>query len=335
MIKRIALALCMGGAVAVLFAAGAGEQAKPAAEAKKIVLRFADVHPETNPTGKADLAFCDEIEKKSNGRIVVQRYLGGQLGDEKEYIEQLQMGSLDLCRVSSAPMGQFNEQMNVFAFPYLFKDSDHFWKVLSGNIGRDLFRGLEKSGFYGIAYFDAGTRDFFTNKPIHRIADLKGLKIRSMQNEICIAGINILGASAVPMGYSEQYSATKQGVVNGAENNPPSYFATSMFEVAPYYIHDGHVRIPDIVIGSKVALDKLSAEDRKIIIEAGFKAEEIQRGIWDKAVQDAIKELTAKGTVFYTPNTEEMKDFRDAVAPVYAKYGAKYATTIDSIRKVE
>jgi len=316
-----------------LFAAGQSESVGTPEE--PIVLRFADIHPANNPTGKADIAFAEAIERNSNGRIKVELYLGGQLGDEKEYIEQIQMGSLDLCRVSAAPMGQFNEQMNVYTFPYLFKDADHFWEVLSGQIGRELFRGLEKAGVYGFAYFDAGTRDFFTNKPINSLADLQGLKIRSMQNEICIAGINALGASAVPMGYSEQYSATKTGVVNGAENNPPSYLATSMYEVAPYYIHDMHVRIPDIVIGSKIALDKLSAEDLQAIVDAGVEAEKIQRELWDQSVADAIEELEKLGTTFYTPTEKDLADFRAAVQPVYEKYGAKYQDIINRIRALE
>ena len=316
----------------VCFAGGKKEEAT---KDNPIVLRFADIHPETNPVGKADIEFCKAIERNSNGRIKVELYLGGQLGDEKEYIEQLQMGSLDLARVSAGPMGQFNEQMNVYAFPFLFNNADHFWEVLSGEIGRDLYKGLEDSGFYGIAYFDAGTRDFFTNRKVNSIEDLKGLKIRSMQNEICIAGINALGASAVPMGYSEQYSATKQGVVNGAENNPPSYLATSMYEVAPFYIHDGHVRIPDIVIGSKLALDKLSTENRQAIIDAGVEAEKIQRKLWDESVADAIKILEKKGVTFYTPTEAEMKVFRDAVAPVYTKYGKKYQEVINRIKSVE
>ena len=331
--KTLIVLLVLGIVSGISFAGGQKDSA--ASENKPIVLRFADIHPETNPVGQADIAFCKAIEKNSNGRIKVELYLGGQLGDEKEYIEQLQMGSLDLCRVSAGPMGQFSEQMNVYAFPFLFKNADHFWKVLSGDIGRDLYKGLESSGFYGIAYFDAGTRDFFTNKQVKNIDDLKGLKIRSMQNEICIAGINALGASAVPMGYSEQYSATKQGVVNGAENNPPSYLATSMYEVAPYYVHDGHVRIPDIVIGSKLALDKLTAEDRQAIIDAGVEAEIIQRELWDKSVKEAIKVLEEKGTTFYTPTDAEMDAFRKAVEPVYAKYGAKYRATIDRISAAE
>ena len=316
-----------------LFAAGQTEAVGTPEE--PIVLRFADVHPANNPTGKADIAFAEAIERNSNGRIKVELYLGGQLGDEKEYIEQIQMGSLDLCRVSAAPMGQFNDQMNVYSFPYLFANADHFWEVLSGEIGRELFRGLEKAGVYGIAYFDAGTRDFFTDKQVNTIEDLQGLKIRSMQNEICIAGINALGASAVPMGFSEQYSATKTGVVNGAENNPPTYLNGSMYEVAPYYIHDEHVRIPDIVIGSKIALDKLRDEDMQAIIDAGVEAEKIQRALWDEAVQAAIVESTKLGATFYTPTAAEMAEFRAAVEPVYEKYGDKYQDIINRIRALE
>ena len=329
--KKIMVTLLLVLLTVSLFAAGG----KEAASAEKpIVLRFADIHPANNPTGKADIAFAEAIERNSNGRIKVELYLGGVLGDEKEYIEQIQMGSLDLCRVSAAPMGQFNDQMNVYTFPYLFNDADHFWTVLSGEIGRELFRGLEGAGVYGFAYFDAGTRDFFTDKPVRTVEDLRGLKIRSMQNEICIAGINALGASAVPMGYSEQYSATKTGVVNGAENNPPTYLNGSMYEVAPYYIHDEHVRIPDIVIGSKIALDKLSPEDFQAIVDAGVEAEKIQRELWEAAVKEAIIEAEKLGATFYTPTEAELAGFRAAVQPVYARYGAKYQGLIDRIRAI-
>jgi TRAP-type C4-dicarboxylate transport system substrate-binding protein len=229
-------------------------------------------------------------------------------------------------------MGQFNELMNVYTFPYLFKNADHFWETLSGDIGRELFKGLEGAGVYGFAYFDAGTRDFFTDKPVRSIEDLAGLKVRSMQNEICIAGINALGASAVPMGYSERYSATKTGVVNGAENNPPTYLNGSMYEVAPYYIHDEHVRIPDIVIGSKIALDKLSNEDLQAIIDAGVEAEKIQRELWDASVKEAIEKAKSYGATFYTPTEADFTAFRTAVQPVYDKYGDKYQDIINRIR---
>ena len=322
-------ALAMGS----LAANGKGESSGTSDE--PIVLRMAETHPESHPTGQASLEFGKAVERLSNGRLKVDVYLGGQLGDEKECVEQVQMGSIDFCRVSVAPLSQINDDMNVYSFPYLFKNADHFWHVLSGDIGRELFKGLESSGFYGVAYMDAGTRDFFTDKQVKLVGDLDGLKIRSMQNEICIAGINALGASAVPMGYSEQYSAIKTGVVNGAENNPPSYLATSIYEVAPYYINDGHVRIPDIILGSKLALDKLSAEDMQAIIQAGIEAEKIQRNLWEKGVSKAVQDLESKGATFYTPSEAELDGFRAAVEPVYAKYGGKYEDIINKIRALD
>lgn len=314
-----------------IFANGDQESAKE----KVIVLRLAEVHVEGYPTADGNAAFARLVEEKTDGRIRVDCYFGGQLGGEKSYIEQLQMGSLDFARVSAGPMALFSDNMGVYSFPYLFKDADHFRKVLGGEIGKKLFSELEDSGFYGITYFDAGSRDFYSKTPVQNMVDLKGLKIRSMQNEICIAGINATGASAVPMAFTELYSAMQQGVVDGAENNPPTYLTQSHYEVAPYYIHDAHVRIPDVLIGSKIVMDKLSAEDRQAIFEAGVEAAVIQQEKWDIYVEKAIEEATAKGATFFTPDAKFFNDMRAASSVVYDTYGEDYKEIIESIQAVE
>ncbi len=200
------------------------------AQAKPIVLRLAETHPKGYPTELGDEEFARLVKERSGGRIVIEVYPGSQLGEEKAVIEQVQFGAIDLTRVSISPLASFVPKLNAFQMPYLYRDSDHMWKVLKGDIGKELLASLEPFGFIGLGWFDGGARSFYNSKkPVRTPADLKGLKIRVQESELMMGLVRAFGAVPTPMPYGEVYSGLQTGVIDGAENNPPSYFSASHY----------------------------------------------------------------------------------------------------------
>ena len=225
---------------------------------KTIVLRLAETHPQDYPTTRGDYEFARLVKERSGGRIVIEVYPGSQLGQEKAVIEQVQFGAIDLTRVSISPVAAFVPRLNAFQMPYLYRDETHMWKVLKGDIGKELLASLEPFGFIGLGWFESGARNFYNSKrPIRTPADLKGLKIRVQESELMMGLVSAFGAVPTPMAFGEVYSALQTGVVDGAENNWPSYFSTSHYEVAKYITLDEHTRVPEIIIGSKISLGRL------------------------------------------------------------------------------
>ncbi|MDR3593164.1 MAG: TRAP transporter substrate-binding protein, partial [Negativicutes bacterium] len=272
------------------------------------------------------------LEERSKGRIKMQVYAGAQLGQEKETIEMTQMGTVALSRVNTAPLVGFVPQMGVFSMPYLFRDADHFWKVLEGPVGAQMAKELEKSNLVGLAWIDSGARSFYTrNTPIDSPAQAKGQKIRVQQSKIFVDMINSLGASATPMDYGEVYSGLQTGLVDGAENNPPSLWAMKHYESAKYFSLDEHARVPEMIIMSKKVWDSLSPDDQKLVKQAAIDAGVFERELWAKYTEESMKNLAAKGVVISRPDKEA---FRKAVEPMYQKY-PEYKEVIAQIQAVK
>nr|WP_246110755.1 TRAP transporter substrate-binding protein [Thermosediminibacter litoriperuensis] len=302
------------------------EQGKP-----QLVLKLAENQPEDYPTTIGDKEFARIVEEKTNGRIKIEVYAGGQLGDEKSVIEAVQMGGIDFARVNAQPLSDFAKPLRVLSLPYLFDNEEHLWKVLDGQIGEELLDTLKEANMIGLAYYDSGARSFYNNKrEVKTPADLKGLKIRVQQSELMVSLVEALGASATPMPYGEVYSALQTGVIDGAENNWPSYYSTSHYEVAKYYTLDNHTRTPEVVIASKALWDKLSDEDKKIIKEAARASEEVQKKAWKEYEQRAIEAVKAKGNII--TEVTDLKPWQDAVKPLYDKFGAEYKDLIERIK---
>ena len=216
--------------------------------------------------------------------------------------------------------------------PYLFRDEDHLWKVLDGPIGKGLLKGMESSNLVGLAYYDSGARSFYTKgKPIKTLADMKGLKIRVQPAKVFIDMVNILGASATPMNYGEVYSGLQTGIIDGAENNPPSLWTSNHYEVAKYYSLDEHSRVPEVLIMSKKVWDGLSPDDQKLIAQAAQESVVEHKKLWNEFVQKSMDELKVKGVVFLKP---DKAPFEKAVQPVYAKY-PEYKDLISQIQAVK
>lgn len=304
------------------------------AQAKPIVLRLAETHPKGYPTEMGDEEFARLVKERSNGRIVIEVYPGSQLGEEKAVIEQVQFGAIDLTRVSISPLASFVPRLNAFQMPYLYRDPEHMWKVLKGDIGKELLASLEPFGFIGLGWFDGGSRSFYNSKKAVRTpADLKGMKIRVQESELMLDLVRSFGAIPTPMPYGEVYSGLQTGVIDGAENNPPSYYSASHFEVAKFYTLDEHTMVPEIVIGSKISLSRLSEADQNLIRQAAFDAIDYQRTQWNAYVKLSMDKVTSAGCIIIpiSDKTEWMK----AVDPMYKKQSKEIQDLVARIRAVK
>jgi len=304
-----------------LFASGSPEASgQGAAEKKTYEWSLASVLPESHPVHQSLVFFAKKVEEKTGGGIQITVYGGGQLGQEKDYIEGVQLGTIDIAKVSSAPLGQFSESLQVLSLPFMFRNQEHQHAVLNGEVGQRLMADLEKNGFKGLTFLDSGFRSVTTKtKAIRTPEDLKGLKIRVMKSEPLIDTINAFSATAVPMGQSEVYVALQQGVIDGWENNEPTVIAFNMQEVAPYYSYTRHVSIPDIMIMNADAFNGLPADYQKAIMDAAAETAPYHTKIWNDYVNTAKSELAAKGMKFNEVNN--IKDFQKAAAPIYDQYG--------------
>jgi len=299
-------------------------------EVKPIVLRMADVHNDGYPTVMGDREFARLVEERTDGRIKIEVYPGGQLGDEKTVIEQVQFGAIDLTRTSISPLTEFQKKLSVLMLPYLYRDKDHMFSVLDGEIGEEFLNDLTEVNMIGLSWYDSGARSFYNSKrPIETVADLDGLKIRVQKSEIMLDLVKSLGASPTPMAFSEVYSALQTGVIDGAENNWPSYLSTSHYEVAKYYTVDEHTRVPEMILMSNMTYEKLSEEDQKIIKQAAIEGAVYEREQWAKQIKEAEEEIVANGNIITRLDSKD--EFQKAVMPLYEKYGAEYTDLIQKI----
>jgi len=300
---------------------------------EEIVLRLAETHPGDYPTTLGDIEFARLVEEKTNGRIRIEVYHSKQLGEEKDAIEQVQFGAIDFTRVSVGPMTEFSPELAVVALPYMYSSADHMWKVLNSEIGDKFLQGLESSNFIGLGWYDGGARSFYNSvRPIEKLEDLKGLKFRVMQSELMVDMVEALGASPTPMPYGEVYSAIQTHVIDGAENNWPSYDTSSHFEVAKYYTLDEHLRVPEILIASKIVMDKIPADDMALIKEAAYESQLFQREKWAEKVKESEKKIREAGNEIIALPADKKAEFSAAMKPVWEKYGKGYEDIIDAIQ---
>jgi tripartite ATP-independent transporter DctP family solute receptor len=301
----------------------------------QIVLRAADNQPDDYPTVQGLYFMADYLNAATDGRIQMEVFSGGQLGDERSTIEQVQLGVLDIVRTSTSPVGEFYAPMGVFSLPFIFRDEVHFWKVVQGPIGRELLDGLESADMIGLAYYDSGSRNFYTTeRPIRSVADLQGLRIRTQQSQVVLDMMELLGADPVPMAFGEVYSSLQTGVIDGAENNFPSYgpFGVRHYEVAPYFTLNAHARVPEIVMISKATWDSLSAEDQQLVREAALASVPVQAALWAALVAESREAVEAAGSEIITVDIQE---FQDAMAPLYDQYGPQFGDLLERILATE
>ncbi len=298
------------------------------------VLKLAHGLDITHPVHKGMEYLAEKLDEKSRGHIRIDIYPGGQLGNERELIELLQIGSLAMTKVSAAPMESFVPEMKIFGIPYLFRNSDHFWKVLQSDLGRELLLKGEPYFLRGLCYFDAGSRSFYTrNTPIRTPADLKGLKIRVMKSITAVKMVRSLGGSATPISWGELYTSLQQGVIDGAENNLPSFYLSHHYEVCKYYSVDQHTAIPDILLISTKVWNKLSSREQNWLEEAVAEAVPFQRKLWREAGREAMRKIReAKVQVIYP----DKGPFLHKTEALYKSYkNTPMGELIEEIKKIK
>jgi tripartite ATP-independent transporter DctP family solute receptor len=316
--KSIPIPALLAACIASTALLGCDKPKEGAGPVEPVVLRLAETHPADYPTTRGDFKFAELAELYSEGRIKIEVYPSAQLGEEKAAIEQVQFGAIDFTRTSISPMAAFAPQLNALQLPYVFRDGDHEFKVLKGQIGDELLSSGDANGFVGLAWYDSGSRNFYTTKKLVKgPEDIKGLKIRVMQSDVPVKMINALGGVATPMAYGEVYSALQTGVIDGAENNWPSYLTSSHYEVAKYYVLDGHTRVPEILVASKITFDKLPAKDQEAIRKAAKDSMDYQIAEWKAFEKVAEEKIRASGVTI-----TELKDtsgFAAAMEKIYAE----------------
>jgi len=286
--------------------------------AQEIVLRSSDTHPDGYPTVEAVKHMSELLMERSGGRIAIEVYHSAQLGEEADTIEQTRFGVIDMNRVSMGPFNNLVPETKVPSLPYIFRSVDHMRTVMDGEIGDEILSAFEPHGLIGLAYYDAGARSFYNSRvPITSLEDLSGLKFRVMQSDLFVDMVQALGADAVPMPYGEVYSSIQTGVIDGAENNPPSYESSAHVEVAQYYTLDEHLIVPEVLVISKTTWDGLSAEDQDLIRQAAQDSVAHQRELWDAAEAEAMDTVRAAGAEILEVDKQP---FLDAMEPVYARY---------------
>jgi len=280
--------------------------------------RSSDVHPDDYPTVMAVKFMSDIIKQKTGGKDSIKVYPQSSLGSEKDTIEQTKIGALDFVRINVAPMNNICPETMVPTMPFLFRSTEHMRKVLDGPIGEEILKACEKQGYIGLAFYDSGSRSLYTvKKPVKTLADVKGLKIRVQQSDLWVAMLQAMGANATPMPYAEVYTALKTGVVDGAENNWPSYETSHHYEVAKYYAITDHSLAPEMLLMSKKIYDGLTPEEQKIIRAAAKESVPYMRKLWDEKEKKSRAAVEKGGAQIVEV---DKKSFSDAMKPVYDKF---------------
>lgn len=298
-------------------------------------LRSTDIHPTDYPTVEAVRHISKLLEERTKGRIKINVFHSAQLGQEKDTIEQTRFGVIDINRINMAPFNNLIPETNVPSLPFIFRSVEHMRTVMDGPIGDDLLKKFEAHDLIGLAFYDSGSRSFYNSKrPINSPADMKGLKIRVQQSDMFVSLVQALGANATPMPFGEVYSALQTGVIDGAENNWPSFESTRHYEVSKFYSLTDHSLSPEVLVMSKRSFEKLSKEDQAIMKAAAKESVIKMRELWDAREKASEAKVRAGGAQI---NKVEKQPFIDAMAPVYAKFvtDAKLKDMVAAIQAVK
>ena len=290
----------------------------------ELILRYAENQPEDYPTTQAALAFADLVAERTEGRVKVVVYSGGELGAEQSVIEQMQYGGIDFARVSLSPLAEQLPALSVLQLPFLYQDADQMWRVLDGAIGDEFLATLDSMDLTGLSWFDAGVRSFYTRERVTTLEELRGLILRVQESDMMSEMVRDLGADPVQVVYSQVYATLHNGEIDGAENNWPSYEAMGHYEVAPYFLKDEHTRVPEIQLASVPAMQKLAQLDPSfpgIIRSCARESALTERTLWAAREQNAERNMRDRGVVVTELSAKEKQKFRDAVQPLYDHFG--------------
>ena len=264
---------------------------------------------------KAMEHMAERLAFYSGDTMQIKIYPNAQLGGEREMVELLQIGSLAMTKVSAAAIEGFVPEMKLYGVPYLFKSRDHKWEVLNGEVGKEILSLTEKAHLVGLGYYDAGSRSFYmTEDKVDTPADLVGRKIRVMQSPSAVKMVQSFGGAATPISFGELYAALQQGVVDGAENNPPSFYLSRHYEISKYYVLDEHTSIPDVIIASEHVMSTLNDQQRTWLQMAVDDSIELQKKLWLALEETSLVEVKKAGVEVIYPDKQP---FVDALAPLY------------------
>lgn len=329
--KKKIRALLLGAAV-LLLAAGLFILRKKQTGVPEYVFSYAENQTEDYPTTMGGVYFAELVEEKTQGRIRIRVHAESEMGSEAEVIRQMRYGGIDFARISIAQISDYVPEMNVLYLPYLYKDTEHMWRVLDGEIGERFLEYSKQYDLVGLSWYDAGARNIYCSaKPIKTLEDLQGMRIRVQETELMSEIMKALGAIPVQMPYDRVYEALERKQVDGAENNWSSYEAMQHYEVAKYYTVDEHMRIPEIQICAKHTWEQLSEADRQIILECARESALYERTLWAEYEAKAREIARDNQVQEITLSAEEKAKFQEAMEPIYERFYKDYGEDIKQI----
>lgn len=304
----------------------------------KITLFLANVHDKDYPTSVACDEFAKLVSERTNGRINIETYNNGELGDESSNVKQVQVGGLDFARVSISMLSSFDESLNILQLPFIYRDDKHMWAVLNGEVGQDMLKSskLSRNGITGLTWYTGGSRNFYTTKkPVTSPDDLKGMNIRVQQSNLMMGFITELGGNPVPLAFADVKSALENKSLDGAENNIQSYVSTEHYKTAKYLTVDEHMRAPEMIIASTKSMNKLSEEDQKIIRECAVESTQKQIELWNKYEQESLKKAENEGCTITHLSESELNKFKDTVSDFNKKQSEGYSDILNKIENTK
>lgn len=296
-----------------------------------LTFSLAEVHTKDFPATVADEKFAELVSEQTNGRIIITVVPDAQLGEETGVIEQLQAGELGFARVSAAPVAEYSDKMNVLLMPYLFKNSDHMWRVLDGEIGDEMLDAVSEAGLTGLSWYDSGARSFYSKKKITSMEDLENARFRVQTSSMMYAMCEALGCVPKTVPENEIVSEVRKGVIDGAENNLLTYASYEQFKVCPYYLVDEHTRIPDILVGSQAVMEGISEEDQEIIRACAKEAAVYERQLWQDKETEVMEDLTMQGVTFIQLSEAERMKMKNSCVELYSEFTEQYQDIIKKI----
>ncbi|TWH19918.1 TRAP transporter substrate-binding protein [Prauserella rugosa] len=313
-------------------AACGGAQAEE--ESGAVHWRLAESHASDYPTSRTDQWFADQVRERTDGRVQIDVYTDAQLGEERDVLEQVQLGSVEVNRANANLLGEFVPSWKAFGLPYLFDDEEHMWNFLNGPGGKQKLAELGQMGVEGLAYYDSGARSLYTNgKPVEKPEDLAGRNIRVQPGSVAAEIVEAFGGSATTMDGGEIYSGIETGVIDGAENNIPTYASSGHYEVAENFTVNEHQRVPEVLMVSHDAMAQLSEQDREIVRDVAEKSTALERRLWKEEEEKGRKVIEDAGV---TITEVDEQPFRDAVAGLMKRYSSEYGDflkAVDAARK--
>ncbi|NHD15925.1 MULTISPECIES: TRAP transporter substrate-binding protein [Actinopolyspora] len=325
-------ALLAAAAVLTLTLAGCGGSAAGGS----VSWRLAETHPRDYPTTQADIWFADQLRERTNGRIDIEVFPDAQLGEERDVMEQVKLGSVEMTRTNANLVTEFVSSWEAFGIPYVFDDEQHFWNFLNGPGGKRKLEELNQAGYVGLTYYDSGARNFYTGSgPVEEPSDLHGQNIRVQPGSLTSEMVEAMGGSATTMNFSEVYSGLETGVIDGAENNLPSYVSTGHYEVADDITMDKHQRVPEVLMVGQQVWNQLGQQDKELVREVAEESTEVQRDLWKKEVEKARQTLEQEGVDIHDVDTAK---FRAAVSGMIDKYEGRFGdftSAVDEARNTD